>query len=83
MLLEFYGLECPHCILMKPLLERLEKEENVKIERFETWHDKANFEKMQEYSKDRCEGVPFLFNTVTEKFICGEGTYEELKEWAK
>jgi thiol-disulfide isomerase/thioredoxin len=83
MLLEFYGQECPHCISMMPLVEKLEMEMNVKVERFETWHNKENFDKMMVYAKDRCLGVPFLFNTDTEKFICGGATYQELEEWAK
>ena len=82
MLLEFYGKECPHCIAMRPSLERLEKEEGVKIERYEVWHDDKNAEFMEKYSKDKCEGVPFLFNTETEDYICGEDDYERIKEWA-
>ena len=30
-LLEFYGTECPHCIIMHDLVVRLEKEEGIKI----------------------------------------------------
>lgn len=83
MLLEFYGQECPHCLKMKPLIEQLEKEENVKVEKYETWHDQNNVNKMNEYDKGLCGGVPFFFNTTTSKFICGEASYDELKAWAK
>ena len=31
-LLEFYGTECPHCVQMHELVERLEKEEGIKEE---------------------------------------------------
>jgi hypothetical protein len=27
--------------------------------------------------------VPFFYNTDNKKFVCGEATYEELKDWAK
>lgn len=81
-LLEFYGTECPHCVDMKPLLQKLEKELGVKIDSFETWHNEENEKKRQEYDKDFCGGVPFLYNTKTDKWICGEASYEELKEWA-
>ncbi len=82
-LLEFYGEECPHCITMRPLVERLEKEEGVTVERFECWHNEENLKKMEECDKGFCGGVPFFINTKTGKWICGGGTYEELKAWAK
>lgn len=81
-LLEFYGDECPHCVRMRPLIERLEKELGVSVDRFETWHNEENEKKRQEYDKDFCGGVPFFYNTKTNKWICGEASYEELKEWA-
>ncbi len=31
MLLEFYGTECPHCVKMAQLIERLEKETGLKV----------------------------------------------------
>ena len=37
----------------------------------------------KEYDKDYCGGVPFFYNTETNKWICGETDYEELKKWAK
>jgi len=82
-LLEFYGTECPHCEGMKVLVAKLEKEEGVKVESFETWHNEENAKKMEEYDKDLCGGVPFFYNTKNKKFICGEASYEELKDWAK
>lgn len=82
-LLEFYGTECPHCVRMHKLVERLEKEEGVKVDRFEVWHNKENENKLLEIDKDLCGGVPFFYNTNNKKFICGEASYEELKEWAK
>jgi thiol-disulfide isomerase/thioredoxin len=82
MLLEFYGRECPHCIAIRPFLELLEKEELVQIKRYEVWHDQENAKIMEKYAKDRCEGVPFLFNTETKDFVCGEADYKRIKEWA-
>lgn len=82
MLLEFYGEECPHCVRMHHLVDRLEKEEGIKIEKFEVWHNEENRKKIAEYDTKLCGGVPFFFNTLSKKYICGEATYEELKEWA-
>ena len=82
-LLEFYGTECPHCVRMHELIEKLEKEEGLKIEAFEVWHNKENEKKLLAIDKDLCGGVPFFYNTKTEKFICGETDYDTVKKWAK
>ena len=81
-LLEFYGTECVHCIEMRPLVEKLEKEEGVKMKRIEIWHNAENAQLMKQYDKGYCGGVPFFFNTKTGKWICGSTTYEKFKEWA-
>jgi len=67
---------------MEPLVERLEKEVGVKVEKYEVWHNAENARKMQEYDRGNCGGVPFFFNTETNAMICGEAPYEKLKEWA-
>ena len=79
MLQFYYGKECDHCERMKPLVAQLEKEFSVTFERYEIWHDENNRGKFDSYAKDVCPGVPFLYNTETKKFICGESSYEELK----
>ncbi len=81
-LLEFYGTECPHCVRMHQLVEKLEKEEKVKVDTFEVWHNPENEKKLLEIDKDLCGGVPFFYNTQTKQFICGEENYVKLKEWA-
>lgn len=81
-LMMFTGTECTHCHEMEPLLKRLEKEEKVKIERLEVWHNAANMKKLQELDQGRCGGIPFFWNSKTQKFICGSAPYEKLKEWA-
>lgn len=83
MLIDFYGQECPHCVKMNPLVDKLEKEEGIKVERVETWHNEENVKKYEQYEKGRCGGVPFFINTDTDKFICGEAGYEDLKKLAK
>jgi thiol-disulfide isomerase/thioredoxin len=83
MLLDFYGRECPHCVVMEPLIKRVEKELKRKIRRLEVWHNEGNAEKLLEYDKGRCGGVPFFYNTGTGGWICGETTYDKLLAWAK
>ena len=82
MLLEFYGEGCPHCVTMRPLMERLEKETGLKVEAYETWNNPENQKKCDEYDKGLCGGVPFFYNTDTKAFICGETDYDEVKKWA-
>jgi thiol-disulfide isomerase/thioredoxin len=84
MLLEFFGWNCIHCQNMEPLVAKLEKETGVKFQRYEVWKEENenNAKMMTEYDKGGCGGVPFFFNTETKAAICGECSYEELKEWA-
>ena len=82
-LIEFYGTECVHCKEMEPLLERLEKEEGLKVEKLEVWHNSKNAELLQKYDSGKCGGVPFFYNTKTGKWICGSADYEKFKAWAK
>lgn len=82
-LLVFYGTECPHCDKMFKLVERLEKENNLKIQRIEIWHNEENTRLMENYDKDNCGGVPFFYNTKTKAWLCGEVEYQELLDWVK
>ena len=81
-LIEFYGTECPHCKEMEPLMERLEEDTNLKIERFEVWHNEKNAKLLEQLDQGFCGGVPFFFNRKTGKWICGSTTYDNLKRWA-
>lgn len=80
-LIEFYGEGCPHCVRMAPLVEGLKKE-GIAIDQLEVWNNETNAEKMSDYDKGLCGGVPFFYNTETKSFICGEAVYEDLKAWA-
>lgn len=82
-LLEFYGEDCPHCLIMKPEVEKLERELGVEIEKFEVWNNEGNARKKDELDAGMCGGVPFFYNTETKKFICGSTDYESLKKWAQ
>ena len=82
-LLEFYGTECPHCRRMEPLVERLEQEEGVKVEKHECWHDEKNEELRASKDKGDCGGVPFFVNEETGAKLCGAVPYEMLLAWAK
>lgn len=83
MLLEFYGTECSHCRAMEPLVEKLEKELSVKVEKYECWHNEENDDLREKYDGGACGGVPFFYNTETKAGICGEASYEVLAAWAK
>tara|TARA_Y100000310_G_scaffold196122_1_gene196148 strand:+ start:8923 stop:9192 length:270 start_codon:yes stop_codon:yes gene_type:complete len=82
-LIMFYGTECTHCHEMDPLVERLEKEEGVKITKIEVWHNAENAKFLKDSDDIDCGGVPFFFNEKTGKKHCGSMDYEKLKAWAK
>jgi len=82
-LLMFTGKECDHCHEMLPLVERLEKEEDIKVEQIEVWHNAENKKKLDSLDKGECGGVPFFYNEETKENICGSTEYENLKKWAK
>lgn len=81
-LIMFYGTECHFCHEMMPLVERLEREEGVKVERLEVWHNSENAKMMEEVDKGGCGGVPFFYNKKSGLTICGATDYESLKKWA-
>lgn len=81
-LIEFYGTECHFCKVMDPIVQRLEKEEKVKLTKLEVWHNSANAKILQQYDQGKCGGVPFFYNKKTGKWICGAVSYEEFKKWA-
>lgn len=68
---------------MEPLVEKLEKEMDIKVEKHEVWNSEENAEKMKEYDDGLCGGVPFFYNTDSKQFICGSVDYEVLKKWAE
>ena len=87
-LIMFHGRECPHCQVMMPLVDRLEKETDVSIERLEIWHNEKNADLMRskrDIITPKCGGqlkTPTFMNTETNDIICGEVEYDALKNWA-
>jgi len=80
---EYYGTECHFCVQMAPLVEKLEKEEKLTVDKIEVWHNQANAAELQKIPEFRqCGGVPFFINTKTKKIICGAKDYESFKKWA-
>ncbi|MBI4181443.1 MAG: hypothetical protein HY520_00545 [Candidatus Aenigmarchaeota archaeon] len=81
-LLWFYGTECVHCHEMDPLAERLEQEEGIALLKLEVWHDMKNAAVLADLDNGKCGGVPFFFNKLTGKWICGSTSYDKFKAWA-
>jgi len=81
-LLFFTGIECIHCHEMEPLVQKLEKEEKVKVKKLEVWHNAENAKILQGLDRGYCGGIPFFYNKKTGKWICGAVPYERLKSWA-
>lgn len=81
MLYEFYGETCPHCIEMLPMVERLEKELGVTVEKLEVWNNEVNAEKLTQMDCGKCGGVPFFYNDANGDFICGSCDESKLRAW--
>lgn len=67
---------------MEPVIDQVSKDIGVEIARLEVWHDKENLQKLNQCDDGSCGGVPFFFNEKSGKTICGEASYEQIKEWA-
>jgi len=73
---------------MMPLVDRLEKEEDIVFEKLEIWHNEENADLMRSYRDiiaPKCGGqlrTPTFMNTETKDVLCGEVEYETLKDWA-
>ena len=76
-IIEFYGETCPHCLSMKPTVEKIEKDKGISIQKLEVWNNDANKKVMLKYEKiisDACGGfaaVPSFVNTKTNQALCG------------
>mmetsp|Transcript_8084 Transcript_8084/g.14639 ORF Transcript_8084/g.14639 Transcript_8084/m.14639 type:complete len:193 (+) Transcript_8084:81-659(+) len=82
-LLEFYGIECDHCVDMEPLIEQLKEETGLFMRRFEVWYNDDNLRLLQKLDKEgSCGGVPFFYNKRSREWICGATTYPNFKAWA-
>jgi thiol-disulfide isomerase/thioredoxin len=87
-LIMFHGKECPHCQAMMPLVDKLEKEEGIALDKKEVWHNEKNADLMRSYRDiiaPKCGGqlrTPTFMNTETNDIVCGEVEYDKLKEWA-
>lgn len=81
-LVEFYGTECVICKKLEPLLDRLQDEVGIEIQKIEVWHNEENAKLWKQMDSGFCGAVPLFVNTKTNKKICGSATYEKFKEWA-
>lgn len=70
---------------MEKHLDKLEKEDGVRVQRLEIWHNEDNNKMLEKLDceDEPCGGVPFFLNQKNKKTLCGEVTYKEVKEWAK
>lgn len=66
----FYGRNCPHCAQAAPIVDRLVRSYNLKVEKYEVWYDATNRNKLIKMAKERgkdVQGVPTI--------IIGRGVY--------
>ena len=83
----FYGKECPHCHAMMKVVEKIEKEGKYEFKMVEVWHSRKNYERMEKFKDMLTQasggmfGVPAFVDEKKKRALCGEQTYEEMKEW--
>lgn len=83
-LIFFSGVDCPHCDIMRRLIERLKTEFSIDVEEKEVWQHENNYRLMENYTRDHdCPGIPVFVNTETNVILCGETTYKQLLSWAQ
>ena len=86
-IIEFYGQGCPDYVAIVPEIEKLEKEEDVEIEKLEVWHNEENHNRMENLKRlydQECDGkfeVPSYYEEETERMICNPRSYENIKKW--
>ena len=82
----FYGKECPHCHVTMKAVKKLEKDDKIEFELVEVWHSEKNQKRMKKFNgllSESCGGmvVPAFIDELKKRALCGEQTYEDLKEW--
>jgi cytochrome c biogenesis protein CcdA/glutaredoxin len=75
----FYGLTCPHCAAVEPLVEELaEKYPGVKLRAYEIYYNSTNLEMFKDFNSRygvQSTGVPSVF--IADKALVGESAIEE------
>ena len=79
-LLMFYEENCDPCVVMEPLITKLEKELNVIVTRLEVWNNQENKKLLEKYAGFSI--VPFFYNENTRSKISGETDFDTLESWA-
>eukprot|EP01041_Mallomonas_annulata_P013924 gene13924-29623_t len=79
----FYGQTCPFTKKAEPHVQCLEKSLGRRIERLEVYQSRENHQKYVEAKGvENCGGVPYFYNKITGKTICGARDCAALIEWA-
>jgi len=79
-LLMFYEEKCDPCVVMEPLVQKIEKELGVNVDRLEVWGNQENKRLLEKYAG--VSMVPFFYNESTGVKISGETDFGTLKKWA-
>lgn len=85
----FYGEECPHCHVMMPVIDKIEKDSKgkIKFEKLEVWHNQKNLEYIRKFKKllkGVCGGeilFPTFFDLKNKRGLSGERSESELLKW--
>ncbi|MFH1779566.1 MAG: hypothetical protein ABH803_00275 [Candidatus Micrarchaeota archaeon] len=86
-LIHFFGREHPSTPEATVLVNQLERDQGVSIERLEVWHNHQNFKLFKKILKKGAPNssemqVPLFYNKKTGKTITGVKDYQSLVAWA-
>ena len=76
----FYEEKCEPCISMEPLINKLESEFELKVNRLDILDNSENKRLLDKHAG--LTMVPFFYNEATGAKISGEADYESLKKWS-
>ena len=73
----FIGTDCPHCVSMIPLLEKLHCEEHVTYTVYDIWANETDYRLYENITNNSCDGIPVFYNTHTKVFVYGLDSFLE------
>lgn len=78
-LLYFFGKECLASHEMNPIIDQLELESGMQIDRLEVWHDEQNSDIFHRIDTTRSFSTPFFINLKTGRWACGVISHDTLR----
>ncbi|AFZ80701.1 hypothetical protein BEWA_001080 [Theileria equi strain WA] len=82
-LLAFHSEDCDFCKDMDVVIDKVVKDCKVHIDKFYVSNEDHYRLFLKLDKRTKCGGLPFYYNMVTHRHICGATTYQNLRAWAE